>query len=283
MVKRQIIKINLNKCNGCGECIPNCPEGALQVIDGKVRLISDLFCDGLGACIGYCPQGAISIEERDAQEYDERKVMENIIKQGENVIKAHLSHLNKHNQDEYFKQAIIFLNEKGIKNPFLVNKRSGGNLDQHAHSSGCPGSKIMDFRDEQKSEQSKGPFISGKSELRQWPIQIMLVLPFAPYLENADLLISADCVSFAYADFHRDLLKDKTLLVGCPKLDDLESYREKITAILKLNQIKSITYAHMEVPCCFGLVHVIQQAIVESGKKIPFKEVTISIGGKRLE
>ncbi len=141
MQKRKIIKIDEKKCNGCGECIPNCPEGAIQIIDGKARLISDLFCDGLGACIGYCPQGAITIEERDARAYDERKVMENIIKQGKNVIKAHLEHLKSHNQAEFLNQALKFLEDKGIDVPMPAKTIHAG------HGAGaCPGSKIMDFR-----------------------------------------------------------------------------------------------------------------------------------------
>ena len=279
MAKREIIKIDEKKCNGCGLCIPNCPEGALQVIDGKVRLISDLFCDGLGACIGHCPQGAISIEEREAEEYDERKVMENIVKQGKNVIKAHLGHLKEHNQNEYSKQAIDFLKGKNIEVPF--NETKGQR--EHTHGfSGCPGSKIMDFREKEKSQKKEKALFKVESELKTWPVQIMLVPPNAPYLNNADLLIAADCVPFAYADFHQDLLKDKILLVGCPKLDDTQIYQEKINQILKQNSLKSITYAHMEVPCCFGLVSIISEAISQSAKDIPFQEVIISIKGERL-
>jgi NAD-dependent dihydropyrimidine dehydrogenase PreA subunit len=208
----------------------------LQIIDGKARLVSDLFCDGLGACVGYCPRGAITIEEREAEKYDEKKVMANIVKQGENVIGAHLKHLKEHAEKEYFKQAMDFLN----------------------YSS------------------------KGKSQLKQWPIQIMLVPSSAPYFKDADLLIAADCVAFTYADFQQDLLKGKVLLVGCPKLDNFEVYQEKIARILKDNNIKSITYAHMEVPCCFGLVDVIKQAISESNKATLFYEVVISIKGERL-
>lgn len=278
MSKRKIIKIDQEKCNGCGLCIPNCPEGALQIIDGKVHLISDLFCDGLGACIGHCPEGAITIEEREAQRYDERKVMANIIKQGKNVIKAHLEHLKSHNQEEYLKQAQDFLKEKNIVVPIEEKPQK-----MHLHS-GCPGSKMMDFRkvDKPKTERQVS-VMEQESELRQWPVQIMLIPSFAPYLNDADLLIAADCVPFAYANFHQDLLKDKTLLVGCPKLDNLEVYQEKFTQILKNNAIKSITYAHMEVPCCFGLVGIIKEAISNSGKKVPFKEAIISIKGERLK
>lgn len=282
MAKRKIIKIDEEKCNGCGLCIPNCPEGALQIIDGKARLISDLFCDGLGACIGYCPEGAITIEEREAQEYDERKVMENIVKQGKNVIKAHLEHLKQHNQSEYLKQAIGFLKEKNIEIHLEQEHLPG----KHKHMSPfpeCPGSKIMDFREREEVAEGKKAVSKGISRLRQWPVQIILVPPSAPYLKDADLLIAADCVPFAYADFHDDLLKGKILLVGCPKFDDVEFYKERITQILKNNNIKSITCAYMEVPCCFGLVSIVKSAISASGKDIPFKEVTISIKGGKLK
>jgi len=280
MAKRKIIKIDVDKCNGCGLCIPGCPEGAMQIIDDKARLISDLFCDGLGACIGHCPQGAIAIEEREAQEYDERKVMENIVKQGKNVITAHLEHLKGHGQSGYLKQAMDFLKERNLEVPFEGAKGQSA----HTHdASGCPGSKIMDFREKKDTAKEEGSLPKTESQLRTWPVQIMLVPPFAPYLNNADLLIAADCVPFAYADFHRHLLKDKILLVGCPKLDDTQVYEEKINQILKLNRIKSITYAHMEVPCCFGLVNIIKEAITQSGKDIPFKEVIISIKGEKIK
>jgi ferredoxin len=205
MAKRKIVKIDEAKCNGCGECIPNCQEGAIQIIDNKARLISDVFCDGLGACIGHCPWGAILIEERDAEGFDEKKVKEHV---------------------------------------------------EFSHT---------------------------ESELRTWPVQIMLVPENAPYFDNADLLIAADCLPFAYADFHQDLLKGKVLLVGCPKLDDAKIYQEKISRVLKQNNLKSVTYAHMEVPCCFGLIAIIRQAIIESGREIPFKEVIISIKGERIK
>ena len=277
MEMRKIININEDKCNGCGDCIPNCPEGAIQIIDKKARLISDLFCDGLGACIGHCPQAAITIEERQAQEYDEKKVMENIVKQGNNVIRAHLGHLKEHNQAELFSQAIDFLKEKGIENPL----KEEGHTDQHKHTaSGCPGAKIIDFSAGKKHSEENRRLETRESQLTQWPIQIMLVPPFAPFLNNADLLVAADCVGFAYADFHEALLKGKRLLVGCPKFDNLEVYQEKFNQIFKINDIKSVTYAHMEVPCCFGLVNVINKAIALSGKSIPFKEAVISIKGE---
>jgi len=277
MSKRKIIKIDEAKCTGCGDCIPNCPEGALQIIDGKARLISDLFCDGLGACIGYCPEGTILIEEREAQQYDEKKVMENIVKQGKNVIKAHLMHLKDHGEDGLLKEAREVLKERGIKDP-----TEGCDDHGHGHSE-CPGSRVMDFKTDKKAQNTKGPIKGMPSELRQWPVQIMLVPSSSPYLKNGDVLLAADCVPFAYADFHQELLKDKVLLVGCPKLDDADFYKEKITQILKTNDIKSVTCARMEVPCCFGLVHIMKSAIKDSGKNIPLKEVIIGIKGGRLK
>ncbi len=277
MAKRKIIKIDEEKCTGCGLCIPNCPEGALQIIDDKARLISDLFCDGLGACIGHCPEDAITIEEREAIAYDEKKVMENIVKQGPNVIKAHLEHLKDHGEHKYLKEAIDFLTKKGIAVPIDLHKKD------EPLPCGCPGSQVKDFGRKDRASKEKTAVLGGSSELRQWPVQIMLVPAHAPYLKDADLLIAADCVPFAYADFHQDLLKDKVLLIGCPKLDDTEFYKEKITQILKNNNIKSITCAHMEVPCCFGLVNLLRSTITASGKDIPFKEITISIKGEKLK
>jgi len=275
MAKRKIIKIDADKCTGCGLCIPNCPEGALQMIDEKARVISDLFCDGLGACIGHCPEGAISIEEREAEAYDEKKTMANIVKHGENTIKAHLVHLKEHGEKKLLKQAMEYLNEERIAIPQLGCHGDGGG---HA----CPGSKMMEMKRPAASSKKRegGPPVS---QLAQWPVQLALVPPLAPYLNNADILVAADCVPFAYADFHEDLLKGKVLLVGCPKLDDVGFYKEKITNILKANDVKSITYAHMEVPCCSGLIGAIEKAIEASGKKVPFKDVTISASGERME
>jgi ferredoxin len=281
MAKRKIIKIDEDKCNGCGLCMPNCPEGALQIIDGKARLVSDLFCDGLGACIGYCPQGAIHIEEREAEKYDEKRVMDNIVKLGKNTIIAHLKHLKEHNEFAYLKVAMDYLVTKGIK------IRPGDLTDTVASGPcGCPGSKISQKAPEDTQKSAR--HLSEKhpthiSRIGTWPVQLKLVPAFAPFLSGADILIAADCVPFAYADFHEDLLKDKVLLVGCPKLDDAVYYKEKIAQIIANNDIKSITHAHMEVPCCFGFLSVIKDAIARSGKKIPFSDVTISIKGDRLK
>ncbi len=273
MAKRKIITIDEEKCNGCAACIPNCPEGAIQMIDNKARLISDLFCDGLGACIGHCPQGAISIEEREANAYDEKKVMANIVKQGVNIIKAHLSHLKEHNEMGYLKQAMEFLKEKDIH-------ISSDEIFSHKHEAGsCPGSKIIDLRSkEPKVDKTK---VNISSELSQWPVQLRLVPAQAAYFDGADILIAADCVPFTYANFHQDLLKGKILLVGCPKLDDLSLYKDKLKQIFIDNNIKTVTYAHMEVPCCFGLLPVIKEALDSAGKKIPLEEITITIKGEK--
>lgn len=286
MPKRNIIKIDKEKCNGCGQCIPNCPEGALQIIDGKAHLVGDLFCDGLGACIGRCPLGAISIEEREAEDYDERKVMENVIRQGENVIKAHLRHLRDHDQAEYLMQAEDFLKEKGIE----VSLEDEESKPAGCPSGGCPGSRMMVFEDEAATIERKGEtgdidkdVPAAKSALKQWPIQLMLVAPNAPYFNGADLLIAADCVPFAYPDFHRDMLKGKAVLVGCPKLDNARFYRDKLESILSVNDIKSVTYAHMEVPCCFGLVPIIKEVLASIDKDIPFTETVISIKGEKIK
>ncbi len=266
---RKIIEIDESLCDGCANCIPSCPEGALQVIDGKARLISDLFCDGLGACIGECPTGAMKVVEKEAQPYDERKVMENIVRQGANTIKAHLKHLKDHGETAYFNQAIKYLNEKGVKNPLESNEPAH-------HHGGCPGARMMDFS-EQKSSGSANANL--ESELRQWPVQLHLVHPGAPYFRNADILVAADCVPFAYANFHQELLKGKALVIGCPKLDDTDAYKDKIKSIIEMSSPKSFTVAIMEVPCCGGLYHLVKQAVSESGINVPVNKLVIGIDG----
>ncbi|HNQ34881.1 MAG TPA: 4Fe-4S dicluster domain-containing protein [bacterium] len=272
MAKRKVIRIDDKKCTGCGLCIPNCAEGALRIIDGKARLVSDLFCDGLGACLGHCPEGAISIEEREAEAYDEKRVMEHVVSQGENVIRAHLEHLEAHGQDDFLEQAREFLREKGIRLSGPAGKRSG------PPPSGCPGMRTLDLG---KKAGRKISARGAESRLSNWPVQLMLVPPSAPFLKGADLLVAADCVPFACADFHDEYLAGRVLLVGCPKLDDRDFYREKLTLIFKENRIASVTCLHMEVPCCSGLVRLIEEAISASGQAIPFREITIGIKGGR--
>lgn len=275
MVKRKIVSIDEEKCNGCGLCIPNCKEGALQIIDGKARLISDLFCDGLGACTGHCPEDAISIIEREAEEYDERKVIEMIIPQGENTIKAHLEHLKEHGEEEYLKEALAVLEEKNINVPF------GTESSKPDLPCGCPGSMVRDFS-ESKEEVNTNTNVKNNSELKQWPIQLNLLPPNASFFNDSDLLIVADCVGFANPNLHSELIKGRAIGVGCPKLDDLSEYKEKIKGIIEMNDLNSIKVAIMEVPCCAGLYSVTEEALEESGKRITLKKVVVGISGKNI-
>jgi Pyruvate/2-oxoacid:ferredoxin oxidoreductase delta subunit len=200
-MKRSIVSIDEEKCNGCGLCIPNCAEGAIKLINGKAKLVDERFCDGLGACLGHCPQDAITIIEKDAPGFDEEAVA--------------------------------------------------------------------------------GTAAGQKTELRQWPVQLMLVSPEASYFRDAELLVAADCVPFAYPNFHSDFLAGKSLIIGCPKLDDAEFYVDKLTEMLKKNNIKGITLVNMEVPCCFGLQRIVEDAVARSGKVLPIRQTVISIQGEK--
>ena len=243
MPTRKIVKIDEEKCNGCGLCIPNCAEGALQIVDGKAKLITDKFCDGLGACLGHCPQDAITITERETEDFDEK------------AVEAHLHQKDvvKPEPEPQTKPAPLF--------------------------TGCPSSRMIHFKvAEPRNEASSAtPLVS---MLSQWPVQLKLVPVNAPYFQDADLLVVADCVPLAYANFHQDFIKEKAVVVGCPKLDDIQYYREKLAEILKTNPIKSVTVPYMEVPCCFGLVKATEEAIKASGKTIPLKKVKIGIRGE---
>ena len=270
--RRKIIKIDEELCTGCEKCIPNCPEGALQIIDGKARLVSDLFCDGLGACVGECPEGAMAVEEREAEPYDERKVMENVVTQGPNTIKAHLHHLREHGAMEYFREAVAFLNERGIHLP----------ATPAAAPRQCPGSLARSLRErsdaqsEPAGEETSGPV---QSHLANWPIQLKLMPVSAPYLEGARLLLAADCTAFSLGDFHRRLLQGRVLAIACPKLDDAEFYREKLGEILKQNRIESLEVVHMEVPCCFGLVQIARAAVADAGVDTPLTTIQVGVRG----
>ncbi|NLZ30017.1 MAG: 4Fe-4S dicluster domain-containing protein [Methanomicrobiales archaeon] len=271
-MKRKIIDIDEEKCTGCGLCIPDCPEGALQIIDGKARLVSDLFCDGLGACIGTCPEGAIRVIEREAEPYDEKRVMaEKIVPKGEGVIRAHLKHLLDHGEEGLYRQAIEYLDAHGIPVP--------------AHEAGAaapPGTaaRIIPGRETVAVEHAGRV----ESELRQWPIQLTLANPGASYFDDADLLISGDCVPFAYGDFHRDFLQDKVLLIFCPKLDaDVAGYITKLATIFSQHTIRSITVLHMEVPCCSGMRYVVDEALKRAKKEIPVTEYTVTLQGDAIE
>lgn len=268
-MKRQIIKIDQDKCTGCGACIPGCPEGALQVIDGKARLVSDLFCDGLGACLGTCPEGAIEVEEREAEPYSEAIVIENIMAAGENTIKAHLKHLKSHGEMKYYAQALEILKHNGYDIDSLTQEET--------MACGCPGTSARTI---EKTESKAVPTGNVETELRQWPVQLTLMNPAAEYFENADLLISADCVPYAYGDFHRRFLKGKVVITFCPKLDkDLESYIEKLSQIFILHAIKSVTIVRMEVPCCGGTEIILQKALERAGKLHFVKVNIVSVDG----
>jgi ferredoxin len=251
----------------------------LQIIDGKARLISDLFCDGLGACIGHCPQGAITIEEREAEEYNEEKVMENIVRQGENVIKAHLEHLKEHGQEEYLGQAIDFLKKRGIEVPL---EESLSPVHNHGSAfSGCPGSRMVDFRE--RGEELREETAKIKSQLRQWPIQLHLISPTAPYYQGQDVLLVADCVAYASGNFHTDYLKGKSIAIACPKLDEGQDvYIEKIKSWFENAKINTLTVMIMQVPCCRGLLNLAEQAREKSKRKVPIKSVVVSIQGEIL-
>ncbi|MBA2124183.1 hypothetical protein B9J78_04525 [bacterium Unc6] len=256
-MKRKIIKIDEELCNGCEECIPSCPEQAIQIVDTpegkKARLVKEDFCDGLGACLGECPQGALTIEEEEVEEYDEEGVIAHIKEKSPEFLEKHLAHLKEHAHE----------------------------LPQHHSYPGlvsCPSAQMLHWEKKEEGETAEKPRDS--SELRQWPIQLHLVPPHAPYFQNTDLILVADCVPFACANFHRDFLKGKAIAICCPKLDDTAPYQGKIAQILKNSDIKSLKVLHMEVPCCFGLVHIAQQALAQSGKDIPFESVVIGIEGE---
>ena len=233
---RKIVKIDEEKCDGCGTCIIACAEGALQIVDGKAKIISEKYCDGLGACLGECPQGAITIEERDAEEFDEE------------AVKLHLEEKN-HTMEEL--------------------------------PCGCPSTTLTQFERQESTGSAPGEVTGQPSMLGHWPVQLALVPPTASFLQGADIVMAADCVPFAYAGFHQDFLKNHSLLVACPKLDDFQAHLKKLTDIVSHSSVKSLTVVHMEVPCCSGLVYMVKQAMRLSGKDIPFKEVTIGIKGAR--
>lgn len=271
---RDIIAIDEDKCDGCGLCIPGCPEGALQIIDGKARLVSDLSCDGLGACIGDCPTGALVIEKRDVPPYDERVVMGNIVKMGEKTILAHLRHLKEHNEMEYFNIALDYLQEMGADNPLKSNNL---NFDQTKKQGGCPGSREISKPKNQTSNESG----VRDSQLTQWPVQLHLVKADAKFFKKSDMLLAADCVAFAVADFHKDFLKGKSLGIACPKLDNSHDiYVKKLIDIIELSEINTLTVMIMEVPCCEGLLKSAKEAVVKASRKIPLKLVNVSRDGK---
>jgi len=282
-MKRNIIRIDEEKCNGCGLCIPNCQEGALQVIDGKARLISDLFCDGLGACIGHCPEGAIEIEEREAEAYNERKVMETLSTKGRNTIFAHLDHLRDHNEQAFLNEAISYIKENNID--MSENEMN----TQQGSACGCPGAAAKDFRIDTEQVENAGKAkvfdpVDTPSELRQWPVQLHLLNPQASYFRDADVVLAADCAAFAMGNFHARYLKGKSIAIVCPKLDtNKESYLQKLTSMIADTKINSLQVVIMEVPCCGGLLQMAKTARENAGRNIPVKLSVISVQGEVIE
>ena len=232
MALRNIVKIDEEKCNGCGKCINACAEGAIKLVNRKAKLVSEIYCDGLGACIGHCPQDAITIEQREAAEFDEE------------ATKSHLEEQKK------IAEQVSFV---------------------------CPGMMARQLRKDDKETESLPVEVA--SQLGHWPVQLKLVPPNAPYFAGADLLLVADCVPLAMGDFHNKFLKGRSIAVGCPKLDDVQFYVDKLAAIIQANKLKSLTVVHMEVPCCSGLTEIARKAISKNKIEMSFEDVTIDLRG----
>lgn len=302
-MKRQIINIDEDLCNGCGLCIPNCHEGALQLIDGKARLVSDLMCDGLGACIGHCPQGAITIEEREAAPYDEELVMKDMIPKGKNTIIAHLKHLKDYKEFGYLKQGVRYLQahkgqldfdldeviaevhgsrESSSEKAMAEQEQSGSchGGSGHSHEGGCPGSQSQSFGSTIKEEEKSVEQAEIGSRLEHWPVQMHLINPSAQQFQNADVLLSADCVAYAMGDFHRKYLEGKALAIACPKLDsNKEVYVQKLITLMNEAKINTLTVMKMEVPCCGGILQMAQMAAENAQRKVPIKSITVGVQG----
>jgi ferredoxin len=276
MASREIIEIDEDKCDGCGACANGCHEGALRIIDGKARLVGESLCDGLGACIGECPRGAITITRREAEDYDEARVMEGLSRLGPKVIAAHLEHLRSHGQDGEVREALAWMAARGIAVPAEESAESG------CQGGGCPGSASRRFtpaggaKPAQAAGQGSG--VDGPSTLTHWPIQLHLINPRAPQFAGTDLLIAADCTAFSLGAFHARLLAGKSLVIACPKLDSgREIYLEKLAVLL--GAARSVTVAIMEVPCCSGLLKMVLDAREGAGKKPAIEAITIGIQG----
>lgn len=302
-MKRDILKIDEDLCNGCGLCVPNCHEGALQVIDGKIRLVSELMCDGLGACIGHCPEGAITIETREAEPYSETRVMEQMKDKGKNTIIAHLKHLKDHGEKGFVHEGVTYLKEHRAELNFNLDEvisevhnhgmavaapqpAHAHTPHAHAHNhegGGCPGSRTMVI-EKPGTNNTSAPSGDQPSELRQWPVQMHLVNPNAPYFRGSDLLLAADCVAFSMGGFHSNHLKGKSLAIACPKLDQgSEIYIEKLTAMIDVAKLNTITVMMMEVPCCGGLLQMVRAALANAARKVPVKKMVVGINGEVLQ
>lgn len=259
MAVRKIVQIDEEKCNGCGQCIPACHEGAIQLVDGKAKLVSDVYCDGLGDCLGTCPQDAITIIEREAADYDQAAV------------------------DERLEQLEAEAAPQEAPAAGGCPGAQARSLSADAgHAGGCPGAAARQLQPEQADAPSQDAAPT-PSELQNWPLQLHLVPPTAPYLKGADLLFAADCVGFACPDFHKDLLRGKQLIIACPKLDDANAYLEKLVTLFESNAVNSVEVAHMEVPCCFGLRRLIEVALERAGVDVPLTVTKVGIDGEVQE
>lgn len=267
---REVISIDENLCDGCNKCVQACAEGALQLIDGKARLINEIFCDGLGACVGECPQNAILVETKEAEPYNEALVIERMIELGENTVTAHLVHLYEHGQMNYLNQALDVLKQRNIPINFAEIRKV-------AH-------KAQPVSTKEPAEEETHALGRRNIRLQQWPVQLHLLSPFAAQVQNNDLLLTADCVPLAYPNFHADFLHKKALAIACPKLDsNKEAYLNKLETMIRESGLKSITVLIMQVPCCSGLVQLAKRAIDNSGKNIPLYAKVISIDGEIID
>ncbi len=270
MAKRKIIEIERDLCDGCGLCTTACMEGALALdAENKAVLVRELYCDGMGACLDVCPTGALKIIERDSEEYDPKRTFAHVLKTRGKEAAAQVHGI-----------------EENAANHHSHHGEHGGHHRHHAPkmpeklACGCPGSLAQEIRREPETDEDSK--VSGRSELTQWPIQLHLVSPFAPYFQNADLLVAADCTAFALGSFHQDLLKGKKIVIACPKLDETDHYAQKIAEIIKLNDLRSLSVAIMTVPCCSGLVRLVEDAVALSGANIVPQKIVVGIDGKVL-
>lgn len=264
-VMRKVVRIDEERCNGCGVCVPACAEGALQIVDGKAKLVSDRYCDGLGDCLGECPEGAITIEEREAEEFDEAAAARHARSGAcghDHCAEPHTGHAGARPAP------------------------GGGHADTGCRAEdslpcGCPSASVTRLEGRETGVCHGAP-ADWSPKLGHWPVQLTLVPPGAPFLRGADVVLTADCVPFAYPRLHPDFLEGRAVMVACPKLDDFPAHQAKLTDILRVSGVKSLSVVRMEVPCCSGLTHLAREAIRGSGQEIPLEEVVIGIRGSRV-
>ncbi|MDH4272340.1 MAG: 4Fe-4S dicluster domain-containing protein [Candidatus Aminicenantes bacterium] len=263
MAKRKIIEIDRDLCNGCAVCTTACAEGALVLDDeNKAVLVKEIYCDGLGACLDVCPTDALKVVEKESEGYNARAAYEHVLKTRGEEAAGHVHGVGANETHQ------------------AAGRKSAPAQKRAPLMGGCPGSAACDIPDRVEAGEEPGKTISGASELRQWPIQLHLVSPYAPYFQGSDLLIAADCTAFALGSFHPGLLKGKKLVIACPKLDETEAYVEKLAELIKQNDLRSLTVAIMTVPCCSGLYRIVEQAVELSGTKIKIQKRVIHIDGR---